>query len=479
MDDSYFDTPKAAVASAKQGEKPRKERVFAAVLLGQLLSFLLALSGTISSLLVSKGISLPATQTVPNYALLSLVYGTALLAKRIRPVNAWTSYAAVSLLDVEGNFLVVLAFRYTFLTSVQLLNSFTVPCVFILSWTFLRARYRPLHCFGAALCLASLALLVLMDASVPKVDQQRPLTGDTLVLLGALAYAACNVAQEKLLRRSTTVEVLALMGAFGFVWSCLQAAALEGRQLRTVVWTPEVIGLLAGYTGALFAFYSLVPSVLNWSGAAILNLSLLSSNLWAALARSIFLGGFPKSSAVPFAAALVLVAAGLAMYACGGSVYTATSSEDCYRVIRCTNLEEPGDTPRKGPLLAEKLGGKSGASAGAATSVPSTPSGSSVQLAGHTGADPEASAPGKHGSRAVFSALFRGAGWGSPKGAKAAGARGPGADVEAGELATASSAEQAFRIWSLPNEGAITTDPYSKVGGSIERNEGKPPTRPG
>ncbi len=127
-----------------------------------------------------QGVSLPATQTVPNYALLSLVYGTALLAKRVRPVNAWTSYAAVSLLDVEGNFLVVshtlphilpglrcldlvcqhticatlaltgslnakecicsrvgmcvqvLAFRYTFLTSIQLLNSFTVPCVFIL-----------------------------------------------------------------------------------------------------------------------------------------------------------------------------------------------------------------------------------------------------------------------------------------------------------------------------------------------------------
>jgi hypothetical protein len=54
-----------------------------------------------------QGVSLPASQTVPNYTLLSLVYGTALLAKRIRPVNAWTSYAAVSLLDVEGNFLVV------------------------------------------------------------------------------------------------------------------------------------------------------------------------------------------------------------------------------------------------------------------------------------------------------------------------------------------------------------------------------------
>ena len=41
---------------------------------------------------------------------------------------------------------------------------------------------------------------------------------------------------------------------------------------------------------------------------------------------------------MPFAAALVLVAAGLAMYACGGSVYTATSSEDCYRVIRFAAL---------------------------------------------------------------------------------------------------------------------------------------------
>ena len=45
-------------------------------------------------------------------------------------------------------------------------------------------------------------------------------------------------------------------------------------------------------------------------------------------------GGFPQRSAVAFAAALVLLAAGLVTYACGGSVYPTTSSEDCYRVIR-------------------------------------------------------------------------------------------------------------------------------------------------
>ena len=48
--------------------------------------------------------------------------------------------------------------------------------------------------------------------------------------------------------------------------------------------------LLTGYTLTMFAFYSLVPLVLQWSGAAVLNLSLLTSNLWAALARALLLG---------------------------------------------------------------------------------------------------------------------------------------------------------------------------------------------
>lgn len=44
------------------------------------------------------------------------------------------------------------------------------------------------------------------------------------------------------------------------------------------------------YTLAMFAFYSLVPVILQWSGAAVLNLSLLTSNLWAALGRALLLG---------------------------------------------------------------------------------------------------------------------------------------------------------------------------------------------
>lgn len=68
------------------------------------------------------------------------------------------------------------------------------------SWLLLRARYRWQHCVGAGLCLASLVLLVSTDTAAPKPELARPLLGDAIVLLGAMCYACCNVAQEMLLR---------------------------------------------------------------------------------------------------------------------------------------------------------------------------------------------------------------------------------------------------------------------------------------
>lgn len=45
-----------------------------------------------------------------------------------------------------------------------------------------------------------------------------------------------------------------------------------------------------GFSVALFAFSSAVPFVLLWGGATILNLSLLTSDVWAAIARQAFFG---------------------------------------------------------------------------------------------------------------------------------------------------------------------------------------------
>ena len=57
------------------------------------------------------------------------------------------------------------------------------------------------------------------------------------------------------------------------------------------------------------------------SGSAVLNLSLLSSDLWAAAARWLLFEGFRTNAQVlAFFGSLVVVIIGLVVYSCGGEV---------------------------------------------------------------------------------------------------------------------------------------------------------------
>ena len=75
-----------------------------------------------------QGASLPTTQSFINYVLLATIYGGIWLRSGNRVTrNVWYKYAALAGLDVEANYLVVLAYRYTSITSVTLLDCFTIP----------------------------------------------------------------------------------------------------------------------------------------------------------------------------------------------------------------------------------------------------------------------------------------------------------------------------------------------------------------
>ncbi len=150
-------------------------------------------------------------------------------------------------------------------------------------------------------------------------SQHQPLLGDALVILGAGLYAVCNVAQEKLLgdRGVEAPELLAYIGCFGALFSGGQAALLERGALRSFALSAASVQPFLGFALSLFAFYLLVPKVLLWGGATVLNLSLLTSDLWSAVARVALFGGFGASLGA-FLGALLLVAAGLSIYTLAG-----------------------------------------------------------------------------------------------------------------------------------------------------------------
>ena len=92
--------------------------------LGQLLSWLICGTGVFSQLLVTKyGIEIPTTQSFLNYLLLGFVYTTALAYHprdfKTRLKETGWKYFLLALCDVEANFLVVKAYQYTNLTSIQ------------------------------------------------------------------------------------------------------------------------------------------------------------------------------------------------------------------------------------------------------------------------------------------------------------------------------------------------------------------------
>jgi len=195
-----------------------KQDTLHACLIGQLLSFLLAVTGTTSGVLASSGINAPTTQSFFNYCLLAVTcsiihcwcirrhqnqHSSDDSAQQIRTAcssstftlreyvpfklsNKWYIYLILAILDVEGNYLVTKAYQYTSVTSVTLLDCTTIPAVMILSLIVFRSSYLPGHIIGALLCTAGLGVLVLTDSS-SETGGSNPVLGDILVIYSTFA----------------------------------------------------------------------------------------------------------------------------------------------------------------------------------------------------------------------------------------------------------------------------------------------------
>lgn len=85
----------------------------------QVLALCITATNTFSSLLAAQPFSIPAFQTLWNYILLTLVYGSYTIFRygfkgwiKLMLKDGW-KYIILAFLDVEGNYFTVLAYRYT------------------------------------------------------------------------------------------------------------------------------------------------------------------------------------------------------------------------------------------------------------------------------------------------------------------------------------------------------------------------------
>ncbi|XP_054806348.1 uncharacterized protein LOC129309029 isoform X2 [Prosopis cineraria] len=181
---------------------------------------------------------------------------------------------------------VVKAYQYTSLTSVMLLDCWSIPSVMLLTWLFLKTKYRFKKITGVIVCVAGLVVVVFSDVHAgDRAGGSNPRIGDILVIAGATLYAISNVSEEFLVKNADRVELMAMLGIFGGIISAIQISILERSELKSIHWSAGATLPFVGFAVAMFLFYSLVPILLKINGSTMLNLSLLTSDMWSVLIR--------------------------------------------------------------------------------------------------------------------------------------------------------------------------------------------------
>ncbi|KAF2638496.1 DUF914-domain-containing protein [Massarina eburnea CBS 473.64] len=266
----------------------KTKQFWIAMLLGQLLAICITSTNTLSSLLAAEGTSIPAFQTFFNYVLLNLIYTTYTLYKygfkkwgKLILKDGWRFFI-LAFFDVEGNYFVVLAYRYTTILSAQLINFWAIVIVVIISFLFMRVRYHWLQIIGIFLCIGGMGILFGSDHmtgynAFPAANQVK---GDLFALLGATFYGLANVFEEYLVSERPLYEVVGQLAFWGMFINGAQAGIFDRPSFRTAVWNSRVGGYLTGYTFILSLFYSLAPILFRLTSAAFFNISLLTGNFW-------------------------------------------------------------------------------------------------------------------------------------------------------------------------------------------------------
>lgn len=187
--------------------------------------------------------------------------------------------------DVEANCLVVYAYQYTSITSVMLLDCFTIPCAMLISRILLGAMYTRIHVSACIISLCGLLLTVFSDLHAGKSGPSPSgpaWLGDLYVLIGASLYGFSNVMQESILKgRHCRCEALGMLGLLGTLISVVQAYATERSALSAFEWSAAMVLPLVGFQLCLFGMYTLTSIFLLRSDAALFNLSLLTSDVYS------------------------------------------------------------------------------------------------------------------------------------------------------------------------------------------------------
>uniref|UniRef100_A0AAA9TN15 Solute carrier family 35 member F2 n=1 Tax=Bos taurus TaxID=9913 RepID=A0AAA9TN15_BOVIN len=302
------------------------------IALGQMLSLCICGTAITSQYLAERyKVNTPMLQSFINYCLLFLIY-TVMLAFQSGSDNLlcilkkkWWKYILLGLADVEANYLIVRAYQYTTLTSVQ--NHFLGPYIMVYTTIF-----QPV------------SLLKIQNKKnesriVPENEKSNNvLIGDILVLLGASLYAVSNVCEEYIVKKLSRKEFLGMVGLFGTIISGIQLLIVEYKDIASIHWDWKIALLFVAFALCMFCLYSFMPLVIKVTSATSVNLGILTADLYS-LFFGLFLFGYKFSGLYILSFTVIMV--GFILY-CSTPTRTAEPAESSVPPVTSIGIDNLG-----------------------------------------------------------------------------------------------------------------------------------------
>jgi len=274
------------------------------------------------------------------------------------PCNcSWKYYALLAWLHVEANFFLLKSYQYVSLKTVSLLDSLAIPAAIVTSKLLLGRKYSCTHIFAASICIFGSSLMVafdykphetqiddigsgsitnttimnehskellgILDAESTVNLYPYAVLGDAFAVIGAILTGGNDVLAEAIIQESgTSTEYLAMIGFFGTIVSLIQSFVLESTGIQNLLLSGDLKQwiLLLSSSVLGYIFFCGMSSFLLMSESALLNLSLLSGDLWAVVFSIMEEHTMPSHV---FYISFCLIITGVAVYEMGPSPVVA------------------------------------------------------------------------------------------------------------------------------------------------------------
>ena len=308
------------------------------LLLGQFLSLLITTTAISNDRLADCGKQFPSTQNMFVYLLLAFHIfplirkaptSTHLLLAdhhkhhrlfKLQLNLPWPYYLTMAFLDVEANFLVVLAYKYTAVFSIALISTCSIAWVMLFSSIILKRHYKTFHYIGSSCAILGVLVTIFNDylhTNSENENSTHTIVGDIICFFGTALYALNNVFFEWSVKKVDDTEYLSMLGFFGFLVSLVQVLIFEPSGLADVFDSNSCTATahtlyLVGYVLALVIFYCAVAVFLKKSESALFNLHLLTVNLYVVIVE-VFVGGSSSIGPLYFLS-LALITGGVCIY---------------------------------------------------------------------------------------------------------------------------------------------------------------------